>query len=188
MIYSADILLHMTVETSHLIDYILVGKLEICIHISLLIVPFLNVCHYALEVLHAVCACLHSIITEVFGLCLRVIVSAFASKPVTRTLLKLIDNHIVESQALVAFALRIREIAITPLYRPLVIVIDTREETSVCHSVFWLSHIVESGIVHDGSCVSMLFEPLFVAQFLHRGGMARTHIMTQSEGMTYLMR
>ena len=160
-------------------------------HVFILVVvlmsPLWKVCHNTLQVFNTIFACLYIIIAKVFCLSSWVFISAFTTKPKTRIISK---NLCCLSHKTFFFRNLILEfwtILVTPLDSPLVVVVDTWEQPLWWDIVFRLSNIIETRIVHDRNGVPVFLNPSLIAEFLNRCSMTCTHIMTQTESMTYLV-
>ena len=187
VIHTTDVVAHMSHVATHLTYQTVVGSGKVIAHVSFFVNPLRELLDDALQVADAVVAGFHGVVAQVFSLCTRVVVVTFTTKPQARILLRL-DGLLVERQSLFLFSLGIREIGVAPFDSPFVVVVDAREDAAFADVVLRLSHIVEAGIVHDGSCVSVFLHPFLVAQLLHRCSKRSTHVVAQTEGVSHLVR
>ena len=172
---------------SHLRDKVIVGVAQVLVQVTFFVVPLGQLLDDALQVLDAISTSLHGVVTQVLGLCAWVVVAAFAAKPVALALVELGNGHFVQRQALLFFGLQVGEVAVAPFDGPLVVVVDTGEDALLRDVVLWLCHIVETGVVHDRSRVTVLLNPCFVAKAVNGCGIAGTHIVAQAQCVANLM-
>ena len=121
-------------------------------------------------------------------MCPRVVVVAFSAKPVSLALCQLCNGKLVELEAFFFLALRIGEIAVTPIDGPLVIVVDTRKDSGFTNVILGLGYVVEAGIVHNGRRMTVFFDPRLVAQTVDGRCPRCPLVVSESEGMANLVR
>ena len=177
----------MTSIATELRNYSIISPFQIISLVSFLVSPLWELRQNTLKVLNTIFAGKHGIITEVLALSTWVVVVSLTAKPQTWVIGHRLDDKLVHIQAIL---LRIGGICrhVAPLDGPLVIVVDAWEETIPTDIVFWLCHIVETGIVHYRRCMTIGFYPSLIAHLLHRRSTAGALVMTQSKGMSHLMR
>ncbi len=150
--------------------------------------PLFDVLHHALQILQTVFVGFHLIVAQVLGLTAGVLGTSFVTAPPqTAVAFQHLRHFCPQGLLLLGGVLELRTVLITPLDGPLVVVVDTGEETFLTDLVLRLGHVVETGIVHDARRVTVFLYPGLVAQFLHRCGLRGNHIMAQTEGVAYLM-
>ena len=150
--------------------------------------PFLNVLHHALQILQTVFVGFHLVVAQVLGLTAGVLCPTFVTAPPqTAVAFQYLRHFCPQGLLLLGGVLELRTVLITPFDGPLVVVVDTGEESFLADLVLRLGHVVETGIVHDARCVTVLFHPCLVSQLFHRCGLRGNHVMAQTEGVAYLM-
>ena len=144
--------------------------------------------YYVFQVFKSVGVGFHHVVRKVFALSTRVFVIAFATKPQTRIRLYALGSNIGKGFLLgILIFVLISIVAVAPLYRPFVVIAYTGVNSFRRDIVFGLCYIVESGIVHNRSCVTVRFYPRLIAEFFYRSGIACPHIMTQAQAVPYFV-
>ena len=144
--------------------------------------------YYVFQVFKSVSVGFHHVVGKVFALSTRVFVIAFATKPQTRICLYALGSNIGKSFLLgILIFILISIVAVAPFYRPFIVIAYTGVNSFRRDIVFRLCHIVESGIVHNRSGVTVRFYPRLVAKFFYRSGIACPHIMAQAQAVPYFV-
>ena len=145
--------------------------------------------YYVFQVFKSVSIGFHHVVGQVFALGTRVFVIAFATKPQTRISFYAQGSNIGKGFLLgILIFILISIIAVAPFYRPFVVIAYARINSFRRDIVFRLCYIVESGIVHNRSRVTVRFYPRLVAEFFYRSGIACPHIMAQAQAVPYFVR
>ena len=141
----------------------------------------INLIHHTLEVLHTIVTGLHAVVAEVLGLATWVHTTTFTTAiPQTRIILQYLCHLFTQLFLLLEWIRELRTILVSPLDSPLIVVVDTWEESFLIDAVLWLCHVVEAGVVHDRSGMTVFLYPSLVAQFLYWCSEAGTHVVAQS--------
>ena len=149
---------------------------------------YIDLFHHPLQIFHTVIAGFHAIVTEVLRLTSRILSSTFTPTiPQTRIIAQHLSNLFTELFFLFERIVELRAILITPFNSPLVVIVDTWEESLLADTVFWLCYVVETSIVHDTGSMTILFYPSLVTQFFYWCSKTGTHVMAKTQGVTHLM-
>ena len=189
--YSAYILGDMVDVSLVLVYHLVVDIAEIGERLVGSCSPILDVVHHNLEVIDTELVALHLVGTKVLALVTRVGGIYIGSVLVySGRVLELFSDNLFQVFAFLLRSLELRIISVSPLNRPFVVRAYAREEKLLGNIVLLFCKIQETGIVHNGRRVAVLFQKLNTLEIVNGvdRAVAAAKVMHQSECVPDLVR
>ena len=187
---AADVVADMSHVAHKLVANLPIHRFQVLVvDVAFVVGPLGQFLQFALQVHDAVFAGLHGVVAQVLGLSARVVLVGLAvAPPQARVVLHvLLHEEALQLLVVLVLVLGVQHGRVSPFYGPAVVVVDAGEDFVLRHAILGLSHVVESGIVHDAGRVSVLSHPGLVPQFLHGHRARSTEVVAQAQGVAHLV-
>ena len=155
--------------------------------IRIIINPSLQVGKNILQILHAILAGFHRVITQVFLDSTRVITSLYLLATITiNRVSRMFVHPLFHDRLLLPLVSRSGNILIIPFNQELVI--NTQIRGSQFHALIpGLRHVIETSVIHDTRCRSVFLSKRCRTQRINREGCRRSHVVHESQAMPYFV-